>query len=317
MRTDAPDAPPAELIRAVPARHPLRWAAAIVIAVLAAMLAHMLVTNPNFGWDSVARYLTDPRILAGVAATIELTAAAMAAGIAGGLVLALMRLSRSPLLPAVSGAYTWFFRGTPVLVQLLFWYNIQALTGGISLGIPFGPALATVNTNQLITTYVAAVLGLGLNEAAYMSEIIRAGILSVDPGQADAARTLGMRRRQVMRRIVLPQAMRVIIPPTGNETISMLKATSLVSVIAVTELLKATQDISSVNYQVIPLLMVASIWYLIMTSVLSVAQHYIERHYGRGHAAAAPPASRMPWLRRRTTGQPTWPPPASPGDGHP
>ena len=300
MTAQDPDALPAQVIRAVPARHPLRWATAAVTSVLAAMLAHMLVTNPNFGWAAVGHYLTDPRILAGVAATLELTAAAMAAGIAGGLILALMRMSASPLLPAASSIYTWFFRGTPVLVQLLFWYNIQALTGGVSLGIPFGPALTAVNTNALITTYVAAILGLGLNEAAYMSEIIRAGILSVDPGQPDAARALGMTGPLVMRRIVLPQAMRVIIPPTGNETISMLKATSLVSVIAVTELLKASQDISSVTYQVIPLLIVASIWYLVMTTILSAGQHYIERYYGRGSAAAAPPA-RLARLSRSLT----------------
>lgn len=314
MPAQAQQTPPPAVIRAVPARHPLRWAAAAVIIVPAAMLAHMLATNQNLEWNIVARYLTDPRILTGAAATLELTAAAMAAGIAGGLILALMRLSASPLLPAVSGIYTWFFRGTPVLVQLLFWYNIQALTGGISLGIPFGPAFTTASTNQLITTYVAAVLGLGLNEAAYMSEIIRAGILSVDPGQADAARALGMRHRLVLRRIILPQAMRVIIPPTGNETISMLKATSLVSVIAVTELLKASQDISSVTYQVIPLLIVASIWYLIMTTALSAGQHYIERYYGRGHAGT-PRQATLQTLRHRLSGYRAEPKPAAGREG--
>jgi len=200
---------------------------------------------------------------------------------------------------AAGWLYTWFFRGTPVLVQLIFWYNLQLLIGNISLGIPFGPVFATFNTNALDTTYIAAVLGLGLNEAAYMSEIVRAGIISVDEGQTEAAQSLGMSRAQTLRRIVLPQAARVIIPPTGNETISMLKATSLVSIIAVTDLLKATEDISSVNYQVIPLLMVASIWYLILTSALSAGQYYVERYYNR--SSGTPPAAPLQRLRRNLT----------------
>ena len=300
MRTEAPESAPPGAIRAVPVRHPLRWAAAAVVLVLAAMFAHMLVTNPNFDWGQVRHYLTNAHILSGVLTTLWLTAAAMAIGIAGGVVLALMRLSENPMVAAASWLYTWFFRGTPVLVQLIFWYNLQLLIGNISLGIPFGPVFATFNTNALDTTYMAAVLGLGLNEAAYMSEIVRAGIISVEPGQSDAALALGMRHLQAMRRIVLPQAARVIIPPTGNETISMLKATSLVSIIAVTDLLKATEDISSVNYQVIPLLMVASIWYLILTSALSAGQYYVERHYNRGSSGMHPIA---PWqhLRRNLT----------------
>lgn len=290
MRTPIPDTAPPAAVRALPVRHPLRWAAAGLILLLAAMAIHMLVTNPSLQWDQVRRYLTNAHILSGVLVTLWLTAAAMAIGICGGLILALMRRSANPMTASASWLYTWFFRGTPVLVQLIFWYNLRLLTGNISLGIPFGPAAATFNTNALVTTYMAAVLGLGLNEAAYMSEIVRAGILSVDAGQSEAALALGMRHFQVMRRIVLPQALRVIIPPTGNETISMLKATSLVSIIAVTDLLKATEDISSVNYQVIPLLVVASIWYLILTSILSAGQHYLERHYNRG-SASTPPAA--------------------------
>lgn len=297
MHPETPVTAPPAPVHAVPARHPLRWITAGAVLVLTAMLAHMLVTNPNFQWPVVRHYITDPRILAGAAATLALTAAAMAAGIAGGMLLALMRLSANPMLSGASRLYTWFFRGTPVLVQLLFWYNLQALTATMSLGVPFGPHFPAVGTDTLVTTYTAAVLGLGLNEAAYMSEIIRAGIASVGAGQADAARALGMRHLQVTRRIVLPQAMRVIIPPTGNETISMLKATSLVSVIAVTELLKATQDISSATYQVMPLLIVASLWYLIMTTVLSAGQHYTERYFSRG-APGPPPATLLSRLRQ-------------------
>ena len=174
-----------------------------------------------------------------------------------------------------------------MLVQLLFWYNIAALYPKIGLGIPFGPSFIHTDANTLITPFAAAILGLGLNEGAYMAEIVRAGIISVDQGQTDAAQSLGMTRLQTMRRIVLPQAMRVIIPPTGNETISMLKTTSLGSVIAVTELLYATQIIYSVNFKTIPLLIVASIWYIVCTSVLYVGQYYLERYYGRGDARRA------------------------------
>ena len=194
--------------------------------------------------------------------TIELTVIAMAIGIALGVLLAVMRLSPNPLVSSASWLYIWFFRGTPVLVQLLFWYNIAALYPKIALGIPFGPAFVHADANTLITAFAAAILGLGLNEGAYMAEIVRAGIISVDEGQTDAAQSLGMTRLQTLRRIVLPQAMRVIIPPTGNETISMLKTTSLASVIAVTELLYSAQQIYAVNFKTIPLLIVASIWYL-------------------------------------------------------
>jgi len=178
--------------------------------------------------------------------------------------------------------YVGFFRGTPLLVQLIFWFNLAALYPAIAFGVPFGPHLVTGDANKLITPFVAAILGLGLNEAAYMAEIVRAGLLSVDHGQTQAAQALGMTQRQIFRRIVLPQSMRVIIPPTGNQTISMLKTTSLVSVIALHDLLYASQIIYSRTYLVIPLLITASLWYLIVTTVLSVGQYYIERHFKRG-----------------------------------
>jgi polar amino acid transport system permease protein len=263
--------------------------AAGIVLVVALGLGRSVATNPRFHWDVVGDYFFSSRVLHGLVATLELTAVAMAIGIVLGVVLAVMRLSPNPLVAGSSWFYIWFFRGTPVLVQLLFWSFISALYPRISLGIPFGPSLVDANANAIITPFVAAILGLGLNEGAYMAEIVRAGIISVDEGQTDAAHSLGMTRLQTMRRIVLPQAMRVIIPPTGNETISMLKTTSLVSVIAYTELLYSVQLIYAVNYLQIPLLLVASIWYLIVTSVLSVGQYYLERYFGRGSARAAPP----------------------------
>jgi polar amino acid transport system permease protein len=198
-------------------------------------------------------------------------------------VLAVMRLSRNPLVSSASTLYVWFFRGTPVLVQLIFWFNLASLFPEIKLGIPFGgPALTEWETNALITPFLAALLGLGLNEGAYMAEIVRGGILGIDEGQTQASKALGFTQRQTMRRIVIPQAMRIIIPPTGNQTIGMLKYTSLASVVAVAELLQSAQAIYNRTFETIPLLIVASLWYLILTTVLSIGQHYIERHYARG-----------------------------------
>ncbi len=266
----------------MPVRRPGRWVAGLIVLVVAAALIRSVVTNARFEWSVVGEYLFDPRILHGDVITIELTVIAMAIGIALGVLLAVMRLSPNPLVSGASWFYIWFFRGTPLLVQLLFWYNIAALYPKIALGVPFGPSVIHADANTLITPFAAGILGLGLNEGAYMAEIVRAGIISVDEGQADAAQSLGMTRLQTMRRIVLPQAMRVIIPPTGNETISMLKSSSLVSVIVVTELLYAGQLIYSVNFKTIQLLIVVSFWYIVLTSVLYVGQYYLERYYGRG-----------------------------------
>lgn len=269
-------------IEAVPVRHPGRWIAAVIVAVIAVLLARSVITNPRFEWGVVGDYLFDSRVLRGVLTTIELTVIAMAIGILGGVLLAVMRLSPNPMVSGSSFAYIWIFRGTPVLVQLLFWNFIAAVYPQITFGLPF----VHLDANSLIKPFTAAILGLGLNEAAYMSEIVRAGILSVDEGQAEAAQALGMTRAQTMRRIVLPQAMRVIVPPTGNEIISMLKTTSLASAIAVTELLYAVQLIYAQNYKTIPLLIVASIWYLFGTTLLSIGQYFLERRFGRGHSRA-------------------------------
>jgi polar amino acid transport system permease protein len=268
----------------------------VIVLVVAASLIRSVVTNPHFQWGVVGHYLHDPAILRGVVATLYLTVAAMAIGIVLGVILAVMRQSPNPIVKGASWLYIWFFRGTPVLVQLIFWYNLASLFPVISLGVPFGPAIVHGQANTIITTFAAALLGLGLNEGAYMAEIVRAGFLSVPEGQTEAAQSLGMSRLQIMRHIVLPQAMRVIIPPTGNETISMLKNSALASVITFVELLYASQEIYARTFQTIPLLITASIWYLVMTSVAYVGQYYIERHYGRGFSRAQSATMRARWL---------------------
>jgi polar amino acid transport system permease protein len=285
-----------EEIKAVPVRRPGRWIVAFIVLVFAASIIRAVVTNKNFQWHVVGQYLFDSRILDGVLVTLELTVLSMLIGIILGVLLAVMRRSPNPIVSGGSWLYIWFFRGTPLLVQLLFWYNIAALFPTIDLGIPFGPSFIHAHANTLITPLVAALFGLGLNEGAYMAEIVRAGIISVDEGQTEAAQSLGMTRLMTMRRIVLPQAMRVILPPTGNETISMLKNTSLVSVVAYTDLLYSAQQIYDVTYQTIPLLIVASIWYLVMTSVAYVGQYFIERRYGRGFSRAGQATMRARWL---------------------
>jgi len=273
----------------VPVRYPGRWVAAVVVLVLIAMLAHWLVATPGLHWDVVRDYLFNSSILTGVRRTIVLTIIAMATGIVLGILLAVMRLSPNPIVSGFAWLYIWFFRGTPVLVQLLFWYNLPAVVHSLSVGVPFGPSWAHTDPKTIITQFTAAILGLGLNEAAYMAEIARAGILSVDEGQTEAAQSLGMTRLATMRRIVLPQAMRVIIPPTGNETISMLKSTSLVFAIGYMELLTTAQVIYGRTFQTIPLLLTASIWYLALTSVLYVGQYYVERYFARGSTRQLPP----------------------------
>jgi polar amino acid transport system permease protein len=272
-------------LRVVPVRRYGQWIATIVILIVAVLLITSLITNPRFQWSIVFSFFVNGSILAGLGMTLLLTVVAMVVGAIIGVIMAVGRQSRNPVVSAAASAYVGFFRGTPLLVQLIFWFNLAALYPVITLGVPFGPSFFEADTNQFITPLLAAVLGLGLNEGAYMSEIVRAGLLSVDPGQTDAAEALGMKRGQVFRRIVLPQAMRVIIPPTGNETISMLKTTSLVSVIGIPDILFAVQTIYARNFLVIPLLITVSLWYLIVTTVLSVGQYFIERRFKRGDRA--------------------------------
>ena len=299
-----------EAIKAVPVRHPGRWIAAMIILAVTAGVIDQIVTAPNLRWDVVGSFFTAPLILKGVLGTLELTGIAMVIGIALGVALAVMRLSPNPVVSGVSWVYIWFFRGTPVLVQLFFWYNLALVLPRIIIGIPFTSLAWHGDTNTIITPFLAAILGLGLNEGAYMAEIVRAGIISVEYGQTEAAQALGMTRLQVMRRVVLPQAMRVIVPPTGNETISMLKTSSLAYITTFTELFYMQGLISASNYRVVELLMVASFWYLIMTSVLTFAQYYIERYFARGSVRQLPltPLQRL----RRMLLMFHAPPPAAP-----
>jgi polar amino acid transport system permease protein len=284
MVADQTEVGPAQPIQAVPLRHPGRWVGVGVIVVLAVMLIHSFLTNPHFQWDVVGQYLFSEPVLRGLRNTLILTVLSMAIGVFGGVLLAVMRLSPNPVLAGTAAAYIWLFRGTPLITQLIFWNFLASLYPRLGLGIPFGPTFISFDTNAVISVFTASLLGLGLNEAAYMAEIVRGGIQSVDPGQSEAAGALGLSRAQTLRRIVLPQAMRVIVPPTGNETISMLKTTSLVVVIAYFELTVAVQTIYSRTFQTIPLLIVAALWYLALTSVLSVGQMFIERRFGRGFA---------------------------------
>jgi len=278
----APAAPAAPAQQVVPLRHPWTWAATAVVLLIAAGVFHSIATNPGFQWPVVAEYMLDRQILSGLALTLELTVAAMAMGLVLGTALAVMRLSRNLLLSSLAWLYIWFFRSVPVLVQLIFWYNFGALYPSIEVRVPFGPLLYSASTNAVITPLTAALAGLGLAQAAYTAEVIRAGITSVPRGQTRAAMALGMRPATIFRRIVFPQAMRVIIPPVGNEVISMVKGTSLVSVIALADLLYTAQLIYARTYETIPLLIVASLWYLILVSLLSVGQHFLERHYRHG-----------------------------------
>lgn len=275
--------------RIVPARHPGRWVAAGALVVLLAWVVDGAVRNPALDWPTVRAWFTAQAVVSGLYLTLWLTVVVMALAFVLGTVLALMRLSRNPVLSGVSWCYVWLFRSVPVLVQLLFWFNLGALYRTISLGVPFGPRFVTWEARDLIGALTAAVIGLTLHEAAYLAEIVRAGILSVDPGQTEAAQALGLSRWRTFRRVVLPQAMRAIVPPFGNAFIGTLKGTSIVSVIAVPDLLYSAQIVYNRTYQVIPLLVVATIWYIVVTSVLGVIQHVVERRFARGHDRAAPP----------------------------
>ena len=286
-----------EAIKAIPVRHPWRWVFAVVVLALAALAVDILATAPLLDWTVVGTYLFNPQILHGVVVTLELTVIAMVIGVALGVLLAVMRLSRNPVVSSVSWFYIWFFRGTPVLVQIFFWFNIAAILPQITIGIPFTSLHWVGITNRLVPNFLAAILGLGLNEAAYMAEIVRAGIISVEHGQTEAAQALGMTRPQVMRRVVLPQAMRVIIPPTGNETISMLKTSSLAYIATVGELFFVQKEISNFNFSIIELVIVASLWYLLLTSILTFGQYYLERYFARG-ASRQLPETPLQRLRR-------------------
>ncbi|MEU9706700.1 amino acid ABC transporter permease [Streptomyces sp. NPDC047981] len=274
--------PESELPPVAPRKHPWRTGFAVFLVVAAAWSVYLLAGNERFGWDVIGTYLFSGPVLDGLVLTLWLTAVSMAIGILLGIVLAVMRSSDNFVISGLAAGYIWFFRGVPLLVLLVFFYNLAALFPTIGVGIPGIFSFVDLNTNALITPVFAAIIGLGLNEAAFMSEIVRAGMRSVDRGQVEAARALGMSPNLVMRRIVMPQAMRLIIPPTANEIVNMLKTTSLVSVLAVADLMYSVQQIYASNFQTIPLLLVASFWYLVLTSVLSVGQYFLEKRYSKG-----------------------------------
>ena len=266
----------------VPLRRPGQWISAAVLLVLFAMLVHTLLTNSRFQWNVVGDYFLSRAILNGLALTLWLTASVMVCGYLLGVLVAVMRLSANPVLRTLSFGFVWLIRSVPVLVQLLFWYELASLYPQLSLGIPFGREFATVRTAHLFSGLLAAFVGLTLDVGAFSSEIIRGGILSVDQGQSEAAQALGLGGGRIFRRIVLPQAMPAIIPASGNLLIGMLKATSIVSVIAVQDLLYSAQLIYNQNFEIIPLLLVATLWYIVLTTVLSTGQYFVERHYARG-----------------------------------
>lgn len=296
MSVDSSTTPaPPEQIRAVPVRHPGRWVAAAVIAVLAAMFVHMLVTNPVFQWDFMVDNMFSDAVLRGARTTLVMTVLAMVIGVLLGILLAVMRLSANPVVSGAAWVYIWFFRAIPRIVLLFFVANLGALYARYEFGFPFDQQLMDLfgfegdwrlfgfDGNEIFVGFLAGLIGLALSEGAYMAEIVRAGIQSVDPGQAEAAHALGMSRGRTTRRIVLPQAMRVIIPPTGNETIAMLKDTALLIAVPVTtELNFQLRAIGSRTFQVIPMAVASILWYLALASLLMIGQYFLERRFSRG-----------------------------------
>ena len=311
-------------VKVVPVRHVGQWVGVALLALFLAMFVHTIfskipsgarschtkggVTHCHaiykwrFGWNIIFHYFTNGEILRGLLVTLELTALAMIVGIVLGVIVAVMRLSKSRLLSGAAWSYTWLFRGTPVYVQLLLWGFIAFLYPYFAIGIPFTHVyLVHFNANTVFIPFNAAVVALGLNEGAYFSEIVRSGLIAVDEGQTEAAMSLGMTRGQTLRLVVLPQAMRVIIPPTGNEVISMLKTSSLVVVLAVVDLLGAVTNIYTETYQIMPMLLLASLWYLIVSTILSIGQFYVERYFARG-ALRTPPPTPIQRIRRDLRG---------------
>ncbi|MFE7760165.1 amino acid ABC transporter permease [Streptomyces sp. NPDC057438] len=286
-KTDGPsDTPPAgpEALKAVPVRHPGRYVSAAIALALLGSIIYAFAQAKKINWGAVPDYFFDDRIIEGVLNTLLLTVLSMVIGIVGGILLAVMRLSKNPVTSSVAWFYIWFFRGTPVLVQLFVWFNLGLVFEYINLG-----PIYKDYWSSFMTPLLTALLGLGLNEAAYMAEICRAGLLSVDEGQTEASHALGMSQSKTLRRIVIPQAMRVIVPPTGNEVINMLKTTSLVSTVQYVDLLKAAQDIGQGSGSTVEMLFLAAAWYLILTSIFSVGQYYLERHYAKGSSRSLPP----------------------------
>ncbi|MBZ6139036.1 MULTISPECIES: amino acid ABC transporter permease [Streptomyces] len=271
---------------------PWRVVAGVLLALVAVLLVHFLVTNPRLEWDVVAEYLLEPSVLSGLGTTVWLAVAATVTGAVIGAVLAAAQMSGFPPVRWAATLYIGVFRGIPPLVQLIFWFNLAYLLPRISIGIPFGPEFASWDANEVITPVTAAVVGLSLVESAYMAEIIRGGLLGVEQGQRDAARAMGFTPGQTFFRVVLPQAMRVIIPPGGSQFISVLKGTALVSVIAMADLLHSVQVVYNRTYEIVPMLIVACLWYLAVVTLFTVGQRWLERHFSRGHTTGG--AARRP-----------------------
>ncbi|MFJ1937151.1 MULTISPECIES: amino acid ABC transporter permease [unclassified Kitasatospora] len=276
-------------LRAVPARHPWRWGIGVAALVVLAQFAHGLATNPGWDWATFRVYFTADTIVQAVGRTLELTVYGTGLGFLLGAVVAAMRLSRSAILQSIAWAYVWVFRSIPLIVQLVFWFNLSYLYKRFGIGIPFGPTFGDFETVGVLSALGAAVLGLGLHQAAFAAEIIRGGVIAVDAGQREAATALGIPRWRQGWRIVLPQAMRGILPAAANEVISLLKGTSVVYVMAIGELFYQAQVVYGRTGRVVPLLMVATVWYVLLTTVLSIGQYYVERYFARGAQRTPPP----------------------------
>ncbi|MGV9313030.1 amino acid ABC transporter permease [Streptomyces sp. NPDC003691] len=281
---------PPEVIKAIPVRHPGRWVSGVIVTGLLAALVYAFAQG-DIKWGTVGDMAFDDQVIESAGKTLWISVLAMALGVVLGVLLAVMRLSKNPVTSSVAWLYIWFFRGTPVYVQLLLWFNLALIFEYLNI-----PGIYKDEMTDVMTPFMCALLGLALNEAAYMAEICRAGILSVDQGQTEASQALGMTQAKTMRRVVLPQALRVIIPPTGNEFINLLKTSSLVYVVTYGELMRTTSQIGSTSYAVMEMLFVASLWYIVMTSVFSVGQYYLERRYARGSQRDLPAT---PWQRVR------------------
>jgi polar amino acid transport system permease protein len=287
-----PGLPVAELV-VVPRRQYGIWVGVAVALLFAFVILRALATNPAFDWDVAFGYLFHPSIMRGLGNTLLLTVVIMACAIVVGTIVAIMRVSPSIVLQSFASAYVWFFRGVPALIQLIFWFNLSLLFRTVSLSLPFVGPVFSIKTNDFMTPFVSAVVALSLCEAGYLAEIIRAGIKSVPSGQSEAASGLGMSYGQILRRIILPQAMRFIVPPTGNEAISLLKMTSLVTFIAVDDLFYTAQSIYARTFETIPLLIVVAFWYLFVVTVMSIGQHFLERYYGRSDKFSESPIERI------------------------
>ena len=278
-------------------RHPLQWIATIVIAVIAVQAVVLLAANPAFQWDVVGAYLFDGKVLDGLWLTVWLTFVVFALSVVLGTLITVLRMSPIPALQALAWTYVWFFRSVPLLVQLVFWFNIGYLFPIIGVGLPFLPPFIEIESRNLVSSVGVAIIALTLHEAAYAAEVVRGGLLSVPPGQREAAKAIGLGAPRTFVRIILPQALRAMLPPMGSMLIGILKATSLVSTIAIADLMSAVSAIYNRTFEVVPLLVVATAWYLVLTSALSALQWYIERRVGRGFVRRGTRTVRTPKIR--------------------